>query len=172
MNKEKIIAVFAILVVLVVLFYVFSKRNSPPGKLIQNLVNPPTEDGKGEIPSRPGDEKLLKKDVVVGAGAEVKLGDTVTVNYLGTLENGTKFDSSYDRKQPFSFVLGNGEVIRGWDIGVLGMKVGGKRELVIPPELAYGEADKGVIPPNSTLKFTIELLETKNVDNQILKLNP
>ncbi|TSC82571.1 MAG: FKBP-type peptidyl-prolyl cis-trans isomerase [Parcubacteria group bacterium Gr01-1014_20] len=173
MNKEKIIAVFVILVILVVLFYVFSKRNSPPGKLIQNLVNPLTEE-EGELGSQilPGDEKLIKKDISVGSGAEAKLGDTVTVNYLGTLENGTKFDSSYDRKQPFSFVIGNGEVIRGWDIGVLGMKVGGKRELVIPPELAYGEADKGAIPPNSTLKFTIELLQTKNVDNQILNLNP
>lgn len=170
MNKEKIISLFAVIIVLVALLYVFSTRNSPPGQLIQNLVNPPSENNNMSL--IPGSEKLAIKDIAIGAGAEVKSGDLVTVNYIGTLENGTKFDSSYDGKKPFSFTIGNGEVIKGWDMGVLGMKVGGKRELVIPPELAYGEADKGVIPPNSTLKFTIELLDTKNPNNQIINLNP
>lgn len=98
------------------------------------------------------------EDVAVGTGAEAKSGDTVTVNYAGTLDDGTKFDSSYDRKQPFSFALGAGKVIRGWDLGVVGMKVGGKRTLVIPPELGYGPRTAGPIPPNSTLHFTVELL--------------
>ncbi len=97
-------------------------------------------------------------DDVIGTGAEAKNGDAVTVNYVGTLDNGTKFDSSYDRKQPFTFTLGAGNVIKGWDEGVLGMKVGGKRELVIPPELGYGPSGYGPIPGNATLHFTVELL--------------
>ncbi len=99
-------------------------------------------------------------DEVVGTGAEALAGNAVAVNYIGTLANGTKFDSSYDRGQPFSFVLGVGQVIKGWDEGVLGMKVGGKRKLVIPPDLGYGAqaAGNGVIPPNSTLVFEVELL--------------
>jgi FKBP-type peptidyl-prolyl cis-trans isomerase len=86
-------------------------------------------------------------------------GENVLVNYRGTLENGQEFDSSYSRNQPFSFPLGAGRVIRGWDEGVAGMKVGGKRKLVIPPDLAYGERGAGgVIPPNATLIFEVELL--------------
>ena len=101
---------------------------------------------------------LQVQDLKVGTGPEAKTGFAVAVNYLGTLENGTKFDSSYDRGQPFQFVLGAGQVIKGWDIGVVGMKVGGKRKLVIPPALAYGEKGIGPIPPNSTLVFEVELL--------------
>lgn len=101
---------------------------------------------------------LQKTDEVVGTGAEAVSGKKVTVNYLGTLTNGTKFDSSYDRNQPFSFNLGTGQVIQGWDQGVAGMKVGGKRKLVIPPSLGYGATGQGSIPPNATLVFEIELL--------------
>ena len=104
---------------------------------------------------------LIKEEVVVGKGAEAKNGDVLVVNYEGTLEDGTKFDSSYDRKQPFEFTLGAGQVIPGWDLGILGMKVGGKRNLTVPPELGYGSRVNGPIPPNSTLKFTVELLEIK-----------
>ncbi|MCP9884270.1 FKBP-type peptidyl-prolyl cis-trans isomerase [Synechococcus sp. ATX 2A4] len=98
-------------------------------------------------------------DVSIGEGAEAISGQNVLVNYRGTLENGQEFDSSYSRNQPFSFPLGAGRVIRGWDEGVAGMKVGGKRKLVIPPDLAYGERGAGgVIPPNATLTFEVELL--------------
>ena len=107
------------------------------------------------------DDKLIVTDEVVGTGAEAVSGKKVTVNYLGTLTNGTKFDSSYDRNQPFSFNLGAGEVIKGWDQGVAGMKIGGKRKLTIPPSLGYGAQDLGSIPPNSTLVFEVELLKVE-----------
>jgi len=91
-------------------------------------------------------------------GQEAKNGDNVSVHYTGTLVDGTKFDSSVDRGQPFQFGLGAGQVIRGWDLGVLGMKIGEKRKLTIAPELGYGDRDMGSIPPNSTLIFEVELL--------------
>lgn len=106
-------------------------------------------------------EQLITQDLVVGTGVEAVAGKKVTVNYLGTLTSGTKFDSSYDRNEPFSFSLGAGEVIAGWDQGVAGMKVGGKRKLTIPPSLGYGSADLDVIPPNSTLVFEVELLKVE-----------
>jgi FKBP-type peptidyl-prolyl cis-trans isomerase len=106
-------------------------------------------------------EQLITQDLVVGTGAEAVSGKRVTVNYLGTLTDGTKFDSSYDRNEPFSFSLGAGEVIAGWDQGFTGMKVGGKRKLTIPPSLGYGSADLGAIPPSSTLVFEVELLKVE-----------
>jgi len=105
---------------------------------------------------------LMQEDIKVGNGAEAKAGDVVSVHYVGTLDNDTKFDSSRDRKQPFEFKLGTGEVIKGWDQGVAGMKIGGIRKLTIPPELGYGAAGAPPrIPPNSTLHFEIELLGIK-----------
>jgi len=106
------------------------------------------------------DSGLVIEDLECGDGAEATAGNSVSVHYTGTLEDGTKFDSSLDRDQPFEFNLGAGQVIAGWDEGVAGMKVGGKRKLTIPPELGYGEAGAGgVIPPNATLIFEVELLE-------------
>jgi len=105
---------------------------------------------------------LKYADLTVGTGAEAKTGMTVSVHYTGWLTNGTKFDSSKDRNEPFEFGLGQGQVIRGWDEGVAGMKIGGKRKLVIPPELGYGPQGAGdAIPPDSTLVFEVELLGVK-----------
>ena len=102
-------------------------------------------------------------DVKVGTGAEAKSGELVRVHYTGWLEDGTKFDSSVDRKEPFEFPLGAGYVIQGWDRGVAGMKVGGVRRLIIPSQLAYGDGGAGsVIPPNATLIFEIQLLGVKD----------
>jgi FKBP-type peptidyl-prolyl cis-trans isomerase FkpA len=102
---------------------------------------------------------LEKVDLVVGNGAEATAGKRVTVHYVGKLTDGSKFDASTDRGEPFSFRLGAGEVIRGWDEGVAGMRVGGKRKLTIPSELGYGARGfPPVIPPNATLVFDVELL--------------
>jgi peptidylprolyl isomerase len=113
-------------------------------------------------PSGAAPAKLEKKDLIVGAGAEAKAGETVTVNYVGVLYKGGKeFDASWKRKEPFQFKLGQGQVIKGWDAGVPGMKVGGRRELVIPAELAYGKiGSPPTIPPNAPLVFVIDLLGT------------
>ncbi|HRK01400.1 MAG TPA: FKBP-type peptidyl-prolyl cis-trans isomerase [Oligoflexia bacterium] len=105
---------------------------------------------------------LKIEDSKVGDGTEAKAGNMVTVHYTGWLTDGKKFDSSLDRNNPFSFKLGAGQVIRGWDEGVAGMKIGGKRKLTIPPEMGYGAAGAGgVIPPNATLVFEVELLGVK-----------
>lgn len=105
---------------------------------------------------------LKYRDDQVGNGAEARKGDHAVVHYTGTLEDGKKFDSSRDRGDPFEFVLGVGTVIRGWDEGVQGMKVGGKRTLVIPSDLGYGTRGAGgVIPPNATLIFDVELVDVR-----------
>ena len=106
------------------------------------------------------EQNNLKVEILKeGIGVEIKNNDKATVHYTGILENGQKFDSSLDRGQPFEFVLGTGQVIKGWDMGVLGMKIGEKRKLTIPYEFAYGEAGiPGAIPPKSTLIFEVELL--------------
>jgi FKBP-type peptidyl-prolyl cis-trans isomerase FkpA len=108
------------------------------------------------------DSGLKYVELKQGTGKEAKKGDTVTVHYTGWLKSGKKFDSSKDRDEPFSFKLGAGKVIKGWDEGVAGIKVGGKRKLIIPPELAYGKRGAGnVIPPNAELTFEVELLKVE-----------
>ncbi len=128
----------------------------------------PACDRKDEPPPGPGSsvkqvrDEFKIDDVKVGTGAEAKDGSTVKVHYTGTLKDGTKFDSSRDKGQPFEFTIGSGQVIKGWDKGVVGMKVGGQRKLTIPYDLAYGEEGKPPsIPPRATLLFDIELLEVK-----------
>lgn len=126
-----------------------SKKACPPGQV-----------KKGEtVTTQSG---LKYQDLVVGKGKQPQNGQTVVVHYTGWLTNGTKFDSSLDRNDPFKFKLGQGDVIKGWDEGVATMKVGGKRKLTIPPELAYGANGAGsAVPPNATLVFDVELLDVK-----------
>jgi FKBP-type peptidyl-prolyl cis-trans isomerase FkpA len=115
--------------------------------------------GGGDSATSPsGGGTLVIEDLVVGTGATAAVGDTVTVNYVGAFTNGTVFDSSYSRNQPYAFRVGAGQVIAGWDQGVPGMKVGGRRRLTIPPSLAYGSSGYLSIPGNSTLVFEIDLL--------------
>jgi peptidylprolyl isomerase len=113
-------------------------------------------------PSGAAPSKLVTKEIIAGTGAEAKAGETVTVNYVGVLYNGGKtFDASWKRSEPFTFALGKGQVIPGWDQGVAGMRIGGRRELVIPAALAYGaKGSPPTIPPNAPLVFVVDLLGT------------
>ncbi len=123
---------------------------------------PPEPDTTPRVRPAAVKDEFKTEDIAVGTGAEAKADSTVSVHYTGTLKNGTKFDSSRDHGKPFEFTIGSGQVIKGWDKGVVGMKVGGKRKLTIPADLGYG--DQGhppTIPPRATLLFDIELLEVK-----------
>jgi len=144
---KKIVLVIIILIVIIFGFFLLSP-NSRKNKIKEDMKLSDNQDFKIEV---------LKE----GTGEGVKNGDKVTVHYVGTLEDGTKFDSSVDRGQPFVFTLGIGQVIKGWDLGVLGMKKGEKRKIVIPSELGYGDIGTpgGPIPPKATLIFEIELLD-------------
>jgi FKBP-type peptidyl-prolyl cis-trans isomerase len=143
-----------------------STGSTAPGAAVTGTENAPATRPAAQTNAaqntgvRKMDNGLQIEDVVVGTGDEAKAGQKVTVHYRGTLTNGTEFDASYNRNQPFTFSLGAGEVIKGWDQGVAGMKVGGKRKLTIPPDLGYGARGAGgVIPPNATLVFDVELLK-------------
>ena len=148
-GRERTVRIVAIVIILALaaggLFYLFAVRKG-------------SQTG-AEVKTASG---LRYVDNVVGDGPSPKSGQTVTVHYTGTLENGKKFDSSYDRGKPADFVIGRGMVIKGWDEGLMSMKVGGKRKLIIPPGLGYGPAGKPPdIPGNSTLVFDVELLGVK-----------
>ena len=152
MNTKTIIIILGAIVVVAVAIYATQNNDikQPPQNM--NGFDKLTTSNQGvEI-------EILKE----GTGTAAKNGDAVSVHYVGTLENGVKFDSSVDRNVPFEFTLGAGQVIPGWDVGVEGMKIGEKRKLVIPSSLAYGERGAGgVIPPNATLVFEVELLGIK-----------
>ena len=125
---------------------------------IMNLFGLSNENTDAQTPPPPG---LVTEDVVVGTGSEIAPGDILTVHYVGSLSNGRVFDSSRDRDTPFTFQLGVGQVIRGWDEGLIGMRVGGKRLLAIPPEYGYGDQSVGTIPANAVLIFEVELLNAE-----------
>jgi peptidylprolyl isomerase len=171
MTKNFFIFLVLILFVAVAAWLLVSKQDSVNDKDLSDLTGTPavtaTPSGTPTASATPQgkvitmDNGLQIQDVVVGTGAEAKAGKLVTVHYTGTFTDGTKFDSSVDRGQPFQFTLGAGEVIQGWDLGVAGMKVGGKRKLVIPYQLGYGEKGYGPIPPKATLLFDVELLGVK-----------
>jgi peptidylprolyl isomerase len=145
-----------VVVIAVILIGRSGDSNDEATKAAITVPNGPTV----QLPTGPAPTQLQVKDLKTGTGAEAKSGDQVSVQYIGVLyDNGSKFDSSYDHGQAFSFKLGGGNVIQGWDQGVAGMKVGGRRELTIPPDLAYGaQGQPPTIPPNATLVFVIDLV--------------
>jgi len=155
LNKN--LAIVLAIVVVFVLFFIansfisFNGENSNVKEDMITDINLPKVEGLNAV------------DIKVGDGLLADDGMFVTVNYEGTLDDGTMFDSSYKRNQPFQFILGEGQVIKGWDVGVKGMKVGGTRELRISPELGYGNQQIGPIPSNSTLNFKIELISVEEI---------
>ena len=156
MLNKKLIYFFLIIFIFFIIIFVArkGKNTSTPSPTPSDKINNSNENTKME--------ELIIEDIKVGEGLEAVGGKKVTVNYSGTLTNGTKFDSSYDRNEPFTFNLGAGEVIKGWDLGFKGMKVGGKRKLTIPSEMGYGPYGAGSqIPPNATLIFEVELLKVE-----------
>ncbi|MFA6369323.1 MAG: FKBP-type peptidyl-prolyl cis-trans isomerase [Candidatus Shapirobacteria bacterium] len=156
MPKNNKIITIAIIFVFILAFYFLTKN---PSTSETNISDPNQTIMPTLAPSKV--TQLQIEDTVVGNGQEVKSGDNISIHYSGTLEDGTKFDSSYDRNQPLEIQIGVGQVIQGWDQGVVGMKVGGKRKLTIPYQLAYGENGSGPIPPKATLIFEVELIDIK-----------
>jgi len=151
MNKKNILIIAAIILIVIVAIYFWPK---------QNQSNQPMENQNNEQVLNTYDIQGMKVEILKnGSGSEAKKGDNVLVHYTGTLINGKKFDSSVDRGEPLPFTLGENRVIQGWELGVLGMKLGEKRRLTIPPQLAYGSQAVGdIIPANSTLIFEVEMV--------------
>ncbi len=167
--QKKVLIGIVILVILGVLTYIqISNTNSANTQSGQFNFPTPSNSLKADGPAAAASSdatisaKLEIQDIKVGTGSAVKAGNTIKIHYTGTLTNGQKFDSSIDRGQPFETQIGVGKVIKGWDLGVVGMKTGGKRKLIIPPDMGYGAQGMGnVIPPNATLIFDLELLGIK-----------
>ncbi len=156
MTKNFIAAVvIGVLVLIVFSYFIFGLNNSPTNTPDTITAQQPNQ------PQSSNNSKLQISDEKIGTGAAVKKGDTVEINYVGTLANGTKFDASADHGGAFTTQIGVGQVIKGWDEGIIGMKVGGKRKLTIPPSLGYGNQAVGSIPPNSNLIFHVELVGIK-----------
>ncbi len=154
-NKNTLLIGVGIIAVVIVIF-IFSGSKETSSNESMN--------GQNQEVTQTTPDGLQITDEIIGTGDEAVVGKLVTVDYVGTLTNGVKFDSSVDRGMPFTFTLGAGDVIKGWDEGVQGMKVGGKRKLVVPPSLGYGSVDYGPIPGNSTLVFEVELLDVKDAN--------
>lgn len=160
MSKKIVFSVLLAAAVGVGAYLLLTKGNTAENQNLESNLSEITEENN--VPMATQSAELKIEDIKVGTGEEVKSGDIVVMHYLGTLEDGQKFDSSYDRGEPFQTQIGVGQVIKGWDEGVPGMKVGGKRKLIIPSDMAYGERGAGgAIPPNATLIFEVELLEIK-----------
>jgi FKBP-type peptidyl-prolyl cis-trans isomerase FkpA len=166
MKSNLLVATYSLVLCIVVLGSACTKEEAPVSNTPVQEPAAPAAQATAAAPAQPvvADVTELKiEDIKAGTGVVAEAGKRVTVHYTGRLTNGTKFDSSKDHGQPFSFVLGAGQVIKGWEQGVAGMKVGGMRKLTIPPDLAYGPkgAGGGVIPPNATLLFEVELLNVE-----------
>lgn len=166
--KPALVYVILILVLAGAVWFIYKNKIAPDREVLSESPSPsPTS--SPNLEATPAGQivelanGLKYQDTVIGTGQTVSKGDIAQVHYVGALVSGQKFDSSRDRGQPFSFKVGAGEVIKGWDLAVPGMKEGGKRILLIPPQLGYGTqgAGGGVIPPNATLIFEVELLNTQ-----------
>lgn len=166
MNRNTSIAIFASLAILVYLLF---------GNSLLEFFRTEVPDNNVEVQAMEDENTVTSQDLVIGEGTAAEAGTDIAVHYIGRLTDGTVFDSSLDRGVPFIFTLGVGQVIRGWDEGLVGMRVGGRRLLTIPPEYAYGDQEVGPIPANSTLIFEVELLgvdgaesteDTESVEDQ------
>ncbi len=155
---KKITVLFVVLIIIVLsVIYFFLQTLSDPA-----IWKERERGGEEQTETQSMKTTVQIETLQTGTGTEAKNGNLVAVHYTGWLTDGTKFDSSVDRGEPFAFVLGSGQVIRGWDEGVLGMRIGEKRKLTIPPELGYGASGVGPIPPNATLVFDVELLAVED----------
>jgi len=166
MPKNPTLAIAIISLVILTFIFLSKKPNEQVpylpdlAEINQLLISPTPQYQQNMINNAP--DQLQIQDTLIGTGQEVKTGDTIIIHYVGTLLNGQKFDSSYDRNQAFETQIGVGQLIKGWDLGIPGMKVGGKRKLIIPSDLAYGPQGAGdLIPPNSPLIFEVELVGIK-----------